>query len=401
MVRKEVSTVPLEGSGPVKPGSVGVLHSARAVPLLLALSACGPDAPRSEALPPATLPVFVAADSPRLTIGVFEGDPELMFERVVDVLRLGGGEIAVADVQAARVSLFSPAGEPIRSWGGRGDGPGEFRSLSRLYQAPGDSLLALDARGGRASLFDEAGTYAREVPATELSGDSLFSMDVWLHRRFVVDGVLEPSERARVRAVLDRLPRPDGPGYRWVRAAPDGRLWIQEPAGPAPGLARWIVLGFDGRPERLVDLPDRLDADELSAEEVLGRFLGSSDVHFVRAYAIRDTDRTAARPAWLTGAPSAATDGAVPADFEAEVHAAVRRAAVAQEIHYSSHGRYTTRADSLDLEPEDGVVVHFWRADDRGWSGVAVHPAMESLCALGYGTATPPGWPGGTVVCGG
>jgi hypothetical protein len=51
------------------------MRSTAAAPLVLALSACGPDAPRSEATLPATLPVFVAADSPRVAIGVFEGDP--------------------------------------------------------------------------------------------------------------------------------------------------------------------------------------------------------------------------------------------------------------------------------------------------------------------------------------
>lgn len=368
--------------------------------LLTALAACGPEAPSDDPSAPRSLPVWVASETPRLDIGVLEGDDALMLEQVVDVLLLPGGEIAVSDAQAARVSIFSDTGEPLREWGGQGDGPGEFRSLSRLYHAPGDSLLALDASGRRASVFDRDGTYAREIPAMELSGDSLFAMDVWLHRRFVVDGVLTPDERAPVRAALDALPRPTDPGYRWVRVASDGRLWLREPGSAGPGRVRWLVLSPDGQPERWVDLPDRLDADELARDEVIGRYLGPNDVNYVRAYALRESDEAAPAPAWLADPAPVAEAGPAPEDFEAALQSAIRGAAMAQEIHYSTHFRYSDVADSLEMEPKDGVAFHFWRADDRGWTGVAIHPALDRMCGLGYGAATPPGWMGGRVVCG-
>ncbi len=372
-----------------------------------AICGCAPDAPAGGGgAVLAELPRFVAAEEPSLSIGVLEGDERLMFEQVVDVLTLASGEIAVADRQAARVSIFAPDGAPLRSWGGRGDGPGEFRGLALLHQSPGDSLFAFDARGDRASLFDREGVYAREVPAAELSGDTLFTMDVWLHGRFVVYGVLAPDERARVAGALDRLPRPDGPGFRRVRTGTDGSIWIREPDAPAPGLARWIVLDARGAPVRSVDLPDRLDADELARDRVLGRWLGEADVNFVRAYGLVDAGDVVGTPAWLragadaTEARNAAPDSAVTIDLEAAAREAVRGAAVAQEIYYSQHFRYAASTDSLELEPVDGATLHLLTADAAGWGGVVVHPDLDRLCGLGYGTGVPRGWRAGTVMCG-
>lgn len=375
----------------------------RAIPLLaLGLAACGPADSTSEADSGASpvLPLFVAADEPSLDIGVLEGPDELMLDQVVDVLRLDDGSIAVSDAQAALVSVFSAEGEPIREWGGRGDGPGEFRSLSRIYPWSGDSLLALDARGARASVLDLEGNYAREIPAVELSGDSLFSMDVWLHGRFVVDGVMATAERDRVRRVLDGLPSPRDPAFRWVRVDRQGRLWMQEAGDSPAGHTRWVVLSPEGDPLRIVDLPDRLDADELGFDEVLGRYLGTSDVNLVRAYPLVDAETTLPVPSWLWEPAPPATDVRPPEDFDAALRGAIKQAASAQEMNYARHFSYTTISDSLDIELEEGVELHFFVADDRGWAGVVLHPAYDRLCGLGYGGATPPGWRGGYVTCG-
>jgi hypothetical protein len=161
-----------------------------------------------------------------------------------------------------------------------------------------------------------------------------------------------------------------------------------------------VVLSAEGEPERWVDLPARLDADELALDEVAGRFLGPNDVNFVRAYRLRDGGVSEPIPAWLAGAAPAPDAPPPPEDFEAGLRSAIRQAAMGQEMHYSRHAGYTTIADSLGIEAEEGVEFHFFQADDRGWTGVALHPALERMCGLGYGAATPPGWRAGVVVCG-
>ena len=54
------------------------------------------------------------------------------------------GSLVVADRGSREVRVFSATGEFQGSFGGRGDGPGEFRNLGRIENA-GDTLLALGA----------------------------------------------------------------------------------------------------------------------------------------------------------------------------------------------------------------------------------------------------------------
>jgi hypothetical protein len=81
------------------------------------------------------------------------------------------------------------------------------------------------------------------------------------------------------------------------------------------------------------------------------------------------------------------------------VRDAIKRMAVAQEIHYASHMTYTPEADSLDWERPVGVEVTFVEGNARAWSAAFTHPAMDRVCALAYGFNVPAGWLPGMVVC--
>ena len=102
--------------------------------------------------------------SPRLSLGVALGDPALEFGNVVGAAKLSDGTLAIADYMHSEVRLFSPDGEHIRSVGGKGDGPGEFRSVVRLARTAGDTLIA----GGvtRMSVFSLSGSHEGDLPLT-------------------------------------------------------------------------------------------------------------------------------------------------------------------------------------------------------------------------------------------
>ena len=93
---------------------------------------------------------------PMLTIGDESGDPDYMFEGVSHALRLDDGTIVVVDRRASEIRLFDPAGVFIRSLGGSGEGPGEFRFLQEVW-ARGDTILASDNMQSRISVFELGG----------------------------------------------------------------------------------------------------------------------------------------------------------------------------------------------------------------------------------------------------
>ena len=370
-------------------------------PLLVLLGACG-TLGSEDGASNAELPVFTLAE-PTLEIGVIEGNEAYSFAAIESVVRLPDGSVAVSDAGATKVSVFSPSGDFVRSWGTRGEGPGEFRNLSRIYPLGRDSLMVVDNSAARVSVFGLDGTYARQFAGVDLSGDSTFRFDSWLYGRFWVDGALEREARAGVQALIDRLPPPRvSPGYRVARVARDGGLWVREPAAGAAGPSRWTRLSKDGGPLAIVEMPARFRPLDILDDEVLGRWIGESDVHFVRSYRLTETGATRPPPAWLGAELSPVAE--IPAVDDAELMDLMRQAimsmARAQEIHYSSAYSYTTRVDSLRFEPPEGIEVSFTHADPRGWAAVFTHPSVDRLCGLAYGSGAPAGWVPGAINCG-
>jgi hypothetical protein len=365
--------------------------------VVIALSGCAGDGE----LATTDLPLFTVS-APSLEIGVVEGDPAYSFAAISDAIRLEDGVVAVADAGNTRVSIFGADGVVQRSWGSEGEGPGEFRTLSRIYRHGPDSLMAADLATSRLSVFALDGTLGREIPGVELSRDSTFQLDSWLYGRFWIDGVLDAQSRARVRRTLDLLPPPrDPPGYRTVRVARTGELWIKEGITSSAGVSAWTRISADGQPTAVVELPGRFSPLDITGDELLGVWLDESDVNFVRAYRIADSGTRRPSPEWLT-VDSLAPTPPPPTDAELRdlMRGSIRGMAVAQEMHYSTSFTYTTAIDSLDFERPPDLGISFTHANARGWAAVFTHASVDRLCALAYGFGTPPGWSPGSIVCG-
>lgn len=80
------------------------------------------------------------------------------FHRAHSMRQRPDGSFMIADGSSREVRVFSATGEFQGSFGGSGDGPGEFRSLRRIENA-GDTLLALDR--GRVTVADRDLTVVR------------------------------------------------------------------------------------------------------------------------------------------------------------------------------------------------------------------------------------------------
>lgn len=129
-----------------------------------------------------------------LEIGRSEGQgpgPDL-FGLINQAILLSTGDIAVADGLAAEIRVFGEGGGHLLTFGGRGEGPGEFTNLWKIAEWTGDSIAAVDPGTERVSLFTSAGTFARSFAIPRIPGASAPNAVGWLE-----DGPLLIETRTR------------------------------------------------------------------------------------------------------------------------------------------------------------------------------------------------------------
>ena len=90
-------------------------------------------------------------------IGALDGPAELTFAGISDVAVNGTGEIYVADRQLAEIKKFDKDGKHLRTFGRKGQGPGEFQSIRVLSIGRRGEIIAFDDMLGRVSVFSDNG----------------------------------------------------------------------------------------------------------------------------------------------------------------------------------------------------------------------------------------------------
>ena len=149
----------------------------------LATAACQQDLDRDEPTQGADLPTSEVRDSagilitenarpadgsrlgwrigpePTVTIGAVEGEDPYLFQWVRSAFRISDGRIVVANGGTEEIRVFTATGTHLLSWGGRGQGPGDFGSLSMAGPWPGDSIVAWHSGNYGVSFFDDSGRF--------------------------------------------------------------------------------------------------------------------------------------------------------------------------------------------------------------------------------------------------
>jgi hypothetical protein len=111
----------------------------RAQTLLALLIAAAPTVTEAQ-----QIPTFVTDPKPLLSMGSENGSPALLFSGISDAMRLTDGRIVVASCGSNEVRFFDAKGAHVSSTGQKGNGPGDFQYIRRLFAGGGDSIGVYD-----------------------------------------------------------------------------------------------------------------------------------------------------------------------------------------------------------------------------------------------------------------
>ena len=89
-----------------------------------------------------------------LRVGSADGDGPDVFGELRGLVALPDGGFAVLDSQAKEVRVFAADGSLRATYGGEGEGPGEFRGAHGLMLDPASRIWVTDPSNSRLSVFD-------------------------------------------------------------------------------------------------------------------------------------------------------------------------------------------------------------------------------------------------------
>ncbi|MCY3808843.1 MAG: hypothetical protein OXG58_05370 [Gemmatimonadetes bacterium] len=174
-------------------------------------------------------------EKPVLSIGEVAGpDPYLL--DLSDVLRMPDGRIIVADRASGELRAFDTLGVHLATWGGSGEGPGEFVNLVHVDPWPGDSLVARWSQGNRLTVFDSQGNYGRVFG---MQDRVRISVETVLPGGLVIGSRQDPTESpqaglSRSRSIYE-IRGPEGepgptigsfPGSEWYSPPVEDRIMV-------------------------------------------------------------------------------------------------------------------------------------------------------------------------------
>ncbi|MBA3557793.1 MAG: 6-bladed beta-propeller [Gemmatimonadaceae bacterium] len=106
------------------------------------------------------------------SVGAEESPAEQVFDEHITVALSRSGILFVAETRIGSIRVFDSSGRFVRQFGRRGEGPGEYLSITSMAVGPaGDSLYVFDHKNRRVSVLSPTGTLLREFrPQLEWSG---------------------------------------------------------------------------------------------------------------------------------------------------------------------------------------------------------------------------------------
>jgi hypothetical protein len=198
----------------------------------------------SENSAPADSAIYTIAGLPRLAIGLEDGPDAYLLSNVRTAIALADGRIVVANGGTAEIRTYSPTGEHLTTYGRTGEGPGEFRSLSEVWIARLDTIVALDRALNRITVLAPDGSVAATHGIPQVPAEAPVMTHVlgrFADGTLLLKGVplLGPdSEEGRVRTHANYARwSPGAEGVAMLGALPDLEQWVVGDGGGFTGYA--------------------------------------------------------------------------------------------------------------------------------------------------------------------
>lgn len=111
-----------------------------------------------------TIPEWRVSSVPGVRIGMLDGPEPYLLSGIRHGLVLESGEVVVANATPVEVRIFDRSGRHLRSFGTRGEGPGEFRGTIGGILPLGGSTLGLSDGSLHLHLYDASdGSFRRSI----------------------------------------------------------------------------------------------------------------------------------------------------------------------------------------------------------------------------------------------
>ncbi|GEM_PF-1214413 len=137
--------------------------------LIAVFTGCGVAPSGSEANTDTELQIQVDTLIPMDSIGVLMGDSSYMLGSIADFTTFPGGKPVILDQLKGTVSVFDSTGVFLNSFGGLGEGPGEFQYPFAVTRLSSGLVVVAGARG-KMTVFDGNGDYVCDWSIDGLTG---------------------------------------------------------------------------------------------------------------------------------------------------------------------------------------------------------------------------------------
>lgn len=115
--------------------------------------------------------------TPSVVVRTSEEMPPFILFRVGDITSLSDGRIVIANVGSTELVVTDSTGAYLDTWGAKGQGPGEFEEINRMFSCAGDTIVVEE--DSRTSVLDGTGNLQRVLQRRR---------DVRLPSRLVIQG---------------------------------------------------------------------------------------------------------------------------------------------------------------------------------------------------------------------